>query len=344
MLLNEIRPSSHNLSLIQSPFWLASDDLEEAATIAATTSLSAGENDFILLTDAIRAALSSGRSGAVALLRVRTTRPTGRLSFDGTATNGFSDEQTPFRFVTLLDDLAVFLTPRLAPVKTANQEYCQPATARYGAFTLLVWQQDRAAAELANHLDCWRKEYYQLKQADFVAGVAAASDAGGDLLSLLCFADEALTEAHSARRVVCFDPATTALLSRQISCHQTVLIVDDNRDQVEILDMIMRQNGYKTLRAYSAEQALEAFSSYRPDLLLLDVGMPQLDGFYVISRLRDLNGGRLPLPVIMITGSDTEESVRRGFELGARDYVIKPYDPHYLLTRIHAILSTCNKR
>ena len=63
-----------------------------------------------------------------------------------------------------------------------------------------------------------------------------------------------------------------------------------------------------------------------------------------MSRLRDLNGGKLDLPVIMLTGSDTEEHVLRGFELGARDYVIKPWDPHDLLSRIRNILSTTSRQ
>ena len=105
-----------------------------------------------------------------------------------------------------------------------------------------------------------------------------------------------------------------------------------------MLNLLVTQEGYETLRAYNGEQALDVLSKQQPDLLLLDLVMPRLDGFAVMHRLRDRNGGHLEPPVIMITANDSEESVLRGFELGARDYIIKPYHPRELLSRIHSIL------
>ena len=117
-----------------------------------------------------------------------------------------------------------------------------------------------------------------------------------------------------------------------------LLIVDDSQEHVEMLNLLVTQEGYETLRAYNGEQALDVLSKQQPDLLLLDLVMPRLDGFAVMHRLRDRNGGHLEPPVIMITANDSEESVLRGFELGARDYIIKPYHPRELLSRIHSIL------
>lgn len=345
MLINEGSNTSHGLSLIQQPIWTAPLRSDIAPDFAApfdekVVDGETGVDDFLRLTEAARAMLATGRTGAAGLIRVRTVN---RFFNDpGLPEPGFnaetSDEQTALRHQAGLTELADFLASRLDPVRCGQPGKRLKATAIYGAYTLLVWQTDCTAAELSGRLDLCRDEYRFLRQSDFVAGIAAAPEAADDLLNLIALADESLTEAHSARRLICFKPASNTI-SSQMSRRPTLLIVDDNRDQVEILDLIMRQKGYQTLHAYSGTQALEVVSRCNPDLLLLDVGMPQLDGFDVMSRLRDLNGGKLELPVIMITGSDTEENVLRGFELGARDYVIKPWDPHDLLARIRNILS-----
>ncbi|MFN7947915.1 MAG: response regulator [Blastocatellia bacterium] len=344
MLINEGRVSSHNLSTIQQPVWTTWLRKSAATAFDEASDGDSAVKDFLHLAEAARAALSSGRSSAIGLLRVRALS---RLSFEAAHTDtvaGHGDEHTAMRQRTVLNDLADFLASRLDTVFSPD---CPGvplrATAIYGAYTLMIWQPDCTDEELSARLQIWREEYRFLKHSDFVAGIAAAPEIATDLLSLIGAADDALTEAHAARRIVCYDSASASTVRTHASHQPTLLIVDDNRDQVEILDLIMRQHSYHTLRAYNGEQALEAVTRHSPDLLLLDIGLPELDGFHVLSRLRDLNGGRLDLPVIMITGSDAEESVLRGFELGARDYVIKPCDPHDLLSRIQNILSVSSR-
>lgn len=340
MLIDDGRVSSHDLSTIQQPIWTASLRRSGAGGFDEVPDGDCAVKDFLLLTDAARAALSAGRTGAVALVRARA------ISRASDVVSGpvYSDEHTALRHRAILSELSDFLASRLEPVSCpAQPEQDLKAAAIYGTFTLLVWQPDCTDAELSVRLQLWREEYRFLKHSDYVAGIASAPAVATDLLTLISLADEALTEAHSARRIVCFSPAPARTICSHSSRRPTLLIVDDNRDQVEILDLIMQQHSYHTLRAYNGEQALDAVRRDNPDLLLLDIGLPELDGFHVLSRLRDLNGGRLDLPVIMITGSDAEESVRRGFELGARDYVIKPCDPHDLLSRIQNILSTSSR-
>ncbi|MFN0121606.1 MAG: response regulator transcription factor [Blastocatellia bacterium] len=290
---------------------------------------------FLPLTGLIRERLDAGGRGALALLRGRYAARHVPGDVPGTARQMDPvREQTAAQAKMEQLDLAEFLQSRLAMAPVPGAGHQAMPVAHYGHFSLLVWQQDLSAAELGARLNQWREEYRFLKNADFVAGIVPAPDASRDLLHLLSLADDALTEAHSLRRIVCFNP----VLSRQNGAGYQLLIVDDNHEQVEILEMIMRQKGYHTLHAYNGEQALETIRRNRPDLLLLDVTLPHLNGFEVMHRLRDLNGGKLDLPVIMLTGSDSEESVVRGYELGARDYVIKPCDPRDLLSRIQSIL------
>lgn len=352
MLINKGWDSSHDLLLIQPSVWASSSGLGlapafEAAFAEKTVDGATRVDDFLRLTEAARAALAVGRRGAAGLIRVRSVARS--FNDPGLFEPGFTsetgDEDTALRHQASLTRLADFLAAHLNPVSCGwSPGKSLKASALYGAFTLLVWQTDCTAAELSTRLDLCREEYRFLKQSDFVAGIAAAPEAASNLLSLIGQADEALTEAYSARRIICFNPRSSNTLSSHTSRRPTLLIVDDNRDQVELLDLMMRQKGYQTLHAYNGTQALEVVSRCNPDLLLLDVGMPHLDGFDVMSRLRDLNGGKLDLPVIMLTGSDTEEHVLRGFELGARDYVIKPWDPHDLLSRIRNILSTTSRQ
>jgi len=340
MLINDGRISSHNLSTIQPPVWTVSLRQSEAGGFDEVPDGDCAVKDFLRLTDAARAALSAGRTGAIALVRARAIS----RGADVASGPGYGDEHTALRHRAILNELSDFLALHLEPVFCpAQPEPELKAAAIYGTFTLLVWQPDCTDEELSLRLQLWREEYRFLKHSDFVAGIASAPKAAIDLLTLISLADEALTEAHSARRIVSCSPAPARTICSHPSCRPTLLIVDDNQDQVEILDLIMRQHRYHTLRAYNGEQALEAVTRDNPDLLLLDIDLPELDGFHVLSRLRNLNGGRLDLPVIMITGSDAEKSVRRGFELGARDYVIKPCDPHDLLSRIQNILSASGR-
>ena len=106
-----------------------------------------------------------------------------------------------------------------------------------------------------------------------------------------------------------------------------VLVVEDEAELVEVLEMFLRQAGFRTERAPSAEQGWALFLQARPDVVLLDIGLPGEDGLELLQRLRRDSD----VPVIMLTAraQDLDELV--GFRLGADDYVTKPFVPQTLL-------------
>lgn len=122
-----------------------------------------------------------------------------------------------------------------------------------------------------------------------------------------------------------------------------VLIVDDEQDLCEILQFNLIAAGYEADVAYSAEEALDRFSSIHPqashpfDLLLLDVMMPRLSGFELAERLK-ADEQTAQLPIIFLTAKDTEEDTLAGFRLGADDYVTKPFSVREVVARVNAVL------
>lgn len=115
---------------------------------------------------------------------------------------------------------------------------------------------------------------------------------------------------------------------------QTILAVDDNANALALLVDFLTEQGFQVLPASNGQAALTIMDAVQPDLVLLDVMMPQMDGYQFISRVRR-NGN---VPVIMLTAKQREEDVVRGFELGADDYITKPYRMRELLMRIRAVL------
>jgi putative two-component system response regulator len=116
-----------------------------------------------------------------------------------------------------------------------------------------------------------------------------------------------------------------------------ILVVDDTPASLKLLTDIMKSEGYDVRSAISGELALNAAASNPPDLILLDIRMPEMDGFEVCSRLKSTPATE-DVPVIFVTAaSETDEKVH-GFELGAVDYVTKPYQRDELLSRVRAHL------
>jgi DNA-binding response OmpR family regulator len=116
--------------------------------------------------------------------------------------------------------------------------------------------------------------------------------------------------------------------------HETILVVDDEPAIVQVIRERLVREGYRVRTADSGETALAALQD-PVDLLLLDLMLPDLDGFEVLRRLRQ---GDLDLPVIILTARDDDVDVVVGLELGADDYVVKPFNPRELVARVRAVL------
>jgi two-component system, OmpR family, KDP operon response regulator KdpE len=115
---------------------------------------------------------------------------------------------------------------------------------------------------------------------------------------------------------------------------QTVLVVDDEQKLVDLVRAIMEKEGYNVVEAHNGYQAVEKVRDVLPDVVLLDVMMPEMDGFEALKEIRQASN----VPVIMLTVQATENDKVRGLELGADDYVAKPFDHRELVSRVKAVL------
>jgi DNA-binding response OmpR family regulator len=115
---------------------------------------------------------------------------------------------------------------------------------------------------------------------------------------------------------------------------QTIVVAEDDASIADLLDLYLRDAGFRPLLAPSGERALELVSQHRPALVVIDVGLPGMDGFELCRRIRDTN----PLPVLFVTARDAETDRVHGLELGGDDYVVKPFSPRELVARVRAIL------
>lgn len=115
---------------------------------------------------------------------------------------------------------------------------------------------------------------------------------------------------------------------------QTLLIVEDEIRLAEILEQYLRREGYHTERATTGTRALELWRAARPDLVLLDIMLPELDGLEVARRIR----AESEIPIIMLTARDEEVDRLVGLGIGADDYVVKPYSPREVVARVKAVL------
>jgi len=113
-----------------------------------------------------------------------------------------------------------------------------------------------------------------------------------------------------------------------------ILIVDDEERMVRFIRLNLEHDGFRVIEAYNGNQAINKIRSNLPDLILLDVMMPDIDGFEVLRILRETSN----IPVIMITAKGEEDDRVRGLELGADDYITKPFSPRELVSRVRAVL------
>jgi DNA-binding response OmpR family regulator len=113
-----------------------------------------------------------------------------------------------------------------------------------------------------------------------------------------------------------------------------ILIIDDEPEILELIEHILRKNGYQVISALDGETGLAKFHEHDPVLVILDVMMPRLDGWEVCRRLRQAS----TVPIIMLTALGWHQDVIKGLTLGADDYVAKPFNSTELLARIEALL------
>jgi DNA-binding response OmpR family regulator len=112
------------------------------------------------------------------------------------------------------------------------------------------------------------------------------------------------------------------------------LVVDDDRVLADVVAFALRREGFRVILAHDGNMALSRWEEDRPDLIVLDVNLPKLDGFSVCQRIRESD----EVPILLLTVRDEEDDIIRGLNLGADDYLTKPFSPRQLVARARAIL------
>lgn len=127
-------------------------------------------------------------------------------------------------------------------------------------------------------------------------------------------------------------------MSGRIQMSTRILVVDDDPVLSELVSYILRAEGYEAIVANDGEEGLRKFQATQPDLVVLDVTMPEMDGFEVCKRIRAVSN----TPVIMLTAQGSEDAIVRGLDLGADDYVTKPFQLKPFMARVRANLRRAN--
>jgi two-component system alkaline phosphatase synthesis response regulator PhoP len=122
-----------------------------------------------------------------------------------------------------------------------------------------------------------------------------------------------------------------------------ILVVDDEIYIVHILDFSLGMEGYEVVTALDGEQALEKVAQQKPDLIVLDIMMPKLDGYETCKALKSKPETR-NIPVILLSAKGRNVDQKTGFEVGADDYITKPVSPRKLVERINAILGQTTRQ
>ena len=115
---------------------------------------------------------------------------------------------------------------------------------------------------------------------------------------------------------------------------QKILIVDDDLHIAELISLYMMKDGYETEEVYDGREAIRKAESFQPDLILLDMMLPGMDGYQVCTQIRKTSR----VPIIMLTAKGETFDKVLGLELGADDYIVKPFDPKELVARVKAVL------
>src|SRR5512146_832101 len=116
--------------------------------------------------------------------------------------------------------------------------------------------------------------------------------------------------------------------------NRLIMVVDDEERMARFIRLNLEHDGFQVVEAFRGMEAIQKLRDSLPDLIILDVMMPDLDGFEVLKMIRETSS----VPVIMLTAKGEEDDRVRGLELGADDYVTKPFSPRELVSRVKAVL------
>ncbi|MBW1819942.1 MAG: response regulator transcription factor [Deltaproteobacteria bacterium] len=119
--------------------------------------------------------------------------------------------------------------------------------------------------------------------------------------------------------------------------NETILVVDDEEDILELVAFNLKREGYEVIAASTGEMALHLAGEQQPDLMVLDLMLPGIDGLEVTRQLK-ADSGMGNIPIVMLTAKGEEADIMAGLELGADDYVSKPFSPRVLVARVKAVL------
>lgn len=123
--------------------------------------------------------------------------------------------------------------------------------------------------------------------------------------------------------------------------HENILVVEDEEDILELIQFNLSKDGYNVTGVLTGEAALEAVKAHRPDLILLDLMLPGIDGLEVAKKVK-ADPETENIPIIMVTAKGEEADVVTGLEMGSDDYITKPFSPRILTARVKAVLRRMN--
>ena len=127
------------------------------------------------------------------------------------------------------------------------------------------------------------------------------------------------------------------------SAHKKILIVEDEKDILQLVKLYLEKEGYRTVTASTGSEGLAQVRAEKPDLIVLDLMLPEIDGLEICKRLRSAPDTAM-LPIIMLTAKAEESDTIIGLELGADDYVTKPFSPKTLVARVKALFRRLERK